>query len=173
MCVGAAERGGWWGHCEEHQSQAGWCCWNLLLWDCKQSLWMRTHWTRYKGTRATCWHFDFTCVSHTFIIPQCFLFFSINLFFLSQLLEFEPRSGEQVPLLLRMKRSQLALSKAIESGDTDLGISTRTASNTLNAELMHYLYRFNTNILNTDTEEIWPKLLKCLQTSCLCKSCLM
>ncbi|XP_044284736.1 vacuolar protein sorting-associated protein 16 homolog isoform X1 [Varanus komodoensis] len=37
-----------------------------------------------------------------------------------QLLEYEPRSGEQVPLLLKMKRSQLALSKAIESGDTDL-----------------------------------------------------
>ncbi|XP_062853841.1 vacuolar protein sorting-associated protein 16 homolog isoform X2 [Trichomycterus rosablanca] len=37
-----------------------------------------------------------------------------------KLLEYEPRSGEQVPLLLRMKRSQLALSKAIESGDTDL-----------------------------------------------------
>lgn len=39
----------------------------------------------------------------------------------SQLLEYEPRSGEQVPLLLKMKRSKLALSKAIESGDTDLG----------------------------------------------------
>lgn len=37
-----------------------------------------------------------------------------------KLLEYEPRSGEQVPLLLKMKRSQLALSKAIESGDTDL-----------------------------------------------------
>uniref|UniRef100_A0A4W5LMI8 Vps16 C-terminal domain-containing protein n=1 Tax=Hucho hucho TaxID=62062 RepID=A0A4W5LMI8_9TELE len=37
-----------------------------------------------------------------------------------KLLEFEPRSGEQVPLLLKMKRSQLALSKSIESGDTDL-----------------------------------------------------
>ncbi|XP_062991766.1 vacuolar protein sorting-associated protein 16 homolog [Elgaria multicarinata webbii] len=37
-----------------------------------------------------------------------------------KLLEYEPRSGEQVPLLLEMKRSQLALSKAIESGDTDL-----------------------------------------------------
>lgn len=40
---------------------------------------------------------------------------------ISQLLEYEPRSGEQVPLLLKMKRSKLALSKAIESGDTDLG----------------------------------------------------
>uniref|UniRef100_H3ADV7 Vacuolar protein sorting-associated protein 16 homolog n=1 Tax=Latimeria chalumnae TaxID=7897 RepID=H3ADV7_LATCH len=37
-----------------------------------------------------------------------------------KLLEYEPRSGEQVPLLLKMKRSQLALNKAIESGDTDL-----------------------------------------------------
>lgn len=38
-----------------------------------------------------------------------------------QLLDFEARSGEQVPLLLKMKRSHLALSKAVESGDTDLG----------------------------------------------------
>lgn len=42
---------------------------------------------------------------------------------MSQLLDFEARSGEQVPLLLKMKRSQLALSKAVESGDTDLGES--------------------------------------------------
>lgn len=38
-----------------------------------------------------------------------------------QLLDFEARSGEQVPLLLKMKRSHLALGKAVESGDTDLG----------------------------------------------------
>uniref|UniRef100_A0A8C4ZJQ5 Vacuolar protein sorting-associated protein 16 homolog n=1 Tax=Gadus morhua TaxID=8049 RepID=A0A8C4ZJQ5_GADMO len=37
-----------------------------------------------------------------------------------KLLDYEARSGEQVPLLLKMRRSQLALSKAIESGDTDL-----------------------------------------------------
>ncbi|XP_061572203.1 vacuolar protein sorting-associated protein 16 homolog isoform X2 [Cololabis saira] len=37
-----------------------------------------------------------------------------------KLLDFEARSAEQVPLLLKMKRSQLALSKAVESGDTDL-----------------------------------------------------
>ncbi|RXN33531.1 vacuolar sorting-associated 16-like protein [Labeo rohita] len=43
-----------------------------------------------------------------------------------KLLEFEPRSGEQVPLLLKMKKSPLALSKAIESGDTDLGTHTFT-----------------------------------------------
>ncbi|KAK2098712.1 Vacuolar protein sorting-associated protein 16 [Saguinus oedipus] len=36
------------------------------------------------------------------------------------LLECEPYSGDQVPLLLKMKRSKLVLSKAIESGDTDL-----------------------------------------------------
>ncbi|KAM5153135.1 vacuolar protein sorting-associated protein 16 homolog [Mantella aurantiaca] len=37
-----------------------------------------------------------------------------------KLLEYEPRSEDQVPLLLKMKRSNLALGKAIESGDTDL-----------------------------------------------------
>ncbi|XP_076026833.1 vacuolar protein sorting-associated protein 16 homolog [Genypterus blacodes] len=37
-----------------------------------------------------------------------------------KLLDYEARSGEQVPLLLKMKRSPLALSKAVESGDTDL-----------------------------------------------------
>ena len=39
----------------------------------------------------------------------------------SQLLDFEARAAEQVPLLMKMKRDQLALTKAIDSGDTDLG----------------------------------------------------
>ena len=38
-----------------------------------------------------------------------------------RLLDFEPKAAEQVPLLMKMKKDQLALSKAIESGDTDLG----------------------------------------------------
>lgn len=37
-----------------------------------------------------------------------------------RLLEYEPKASRQVPLLLMMKREQLALTKAIESGDTDL-----------------------------------------------------
>uniref|UniRef100_A0A8C5QED8 Vacuolar protein sorting-associated protein 16 homolog n=1 Tax=Leptobrachium leishanense TaxID=445787 RepID=A0A8C5QED8_9ANUR len=37
-----------------------------------------------------------------------------------KLLEYESKSEDQVPLLLKMKRSNLALSKSIESGDTDL-----------------------------------------------------
>uniref|UniRef100_A0A8C7E383 Vacuolar protein sorting-associated protein 16 homolog n=1 Tax=Naja naja TaxID=35670 RepID=A0A8C7E383_NAJNA len=37
-----------------------------------------------------------------------------------KLLEYEPRPGKQVPLLLTMKKSHLALSRAIESGDSDL-----------------------------------------------------
>ncbi len=40
-----------------------------------------------------------------------------------QLLDHEPRSSDQVPLLLSMKEDRLALEKAVESGDTDLGIS--------------------------------------------------
>ena len=38
----------------------------------------------------------------------------------TQLLNFEPRGGKQVPLLLSMEEDTVALDKAIESGDTDL-----------------------------------------------------
>jgi hypothetical protein len=36
------------------------------------------------------------------------------------LLNYEPRAGKQVPLLLNMEEDEIALNKAIESGDTDL-----------------------------------------------------
>ena len=38
----------------------------------------------------------------------------------TELLNHEPRAGRQVPLLLSMEEDQVALDKAIESGDTDL-----------------------------------------------------
>lgn len=38
-----------------------------------------------------------------------------------QLLDHEPRAAEQVPLLLQMKEEKIALVKAIDSGETDLG----------------------------------------------------
>ncbi|KAK2188750.1 hypothetical protein NP493_123g03022 [Ridgeia piscesae] len=37
-----------------------------------------------------------------------------------KLLDHEPKAAEQVPLLMKMKKDELALLKAIESGDTDL-----------------------------------------------------
>ncbi|XP_071942390.1 vacuolar protein sorting-associated protein 16 homolog [Antedon mediterranea] len=37
-----------------------------------------------------------------------------------KLLEYEPKAAEQVPLLMKMDHDDVALSKAIESGDTDL-----------------------------------------------------
>jgi hypothetical protein len=40
---------------------------------------------------------------------------------LAQLLEYEPLATDQVPLLISMKEDVLALDKAIDSGDTDLG----------------------------------------------------
>ncbi|THH00476.1 hypothetical protein EW026_g2060 [Hermanssonia centrifuga] len=43
----------------------------------------------------------------------------------TKLLDHEPRSSDQVPLLLSMKEDRLALEKAVESGDTDLGISAK------------------------------------------------
>ena len=50
-----------------------------------------------------------------------------------RLLDFEPKAAEQVPLLMKMKRDELALSKAIESGDTDLG-------NTASSHTLLYSY---------------------------------
>jgi len=38
----------------------------------------------------------------------------------TELLNHEPRAGKQVPLLLSMEEDEIALDKAIESGDTDL-----------------------------------------------------
>ncbi|KAF9430792.1 hypothetical protein BGZ94_003842 [Podila epigama] len=38
----------------------------------------------------------------------------------TMLLDYEPRAGDQVPLLMSMGQGELALVKAIESGDTDL-----------------------------------------------------
>ena len=38
------------------------------------------------------------------------------------MLDYEPRASDQVPLLLSMKEDKLALTKAVESGDTDLGM---------------------------------------------------
>ncbi|KAI9678604.1 MAG: hypothetical protein M1817_005661 [Caeruleum heppii] len=38
----------------------------------------------------------------------------------TELLDHEPRAGKQVPLLLNMEEDEIALGKAIESGDTDL-----------------------------------------------------
>ncbi len=38
----------------------------------------------------------------------------------TMLLEYEPRATDQVPLLISMKEDELALRKAIDSGDTDL-----------------------------------------------------
>jgi hypothetical protein len=41
-----------------------------------------------------------------------------------QLLDYEPKAADQVPLLIEMEQDELALSKAIESGDTDLSMKT-------------------------------------------------
>ena len=54
-------------------------------------------------------------------LPSGSLFmFRLFSFFLPQLLEYEPLASDQVPLLMSMKEDELALTKAIQSGDTDL-----------------------------------------------------
>lgn len=46
---------------------------------------------------------------------------TLMLRFFVQLLDHETRASDQVPLLLTMKEDNLALVKAVDSGDTDLG----------------------------------------------------
>ena len=41
----------------------------------------------------------------------------------TRLLDYETKASDQVPLLLSMQEDKLALAKAVESGDTDLGKS--------------------------------------------------
>lgn len=51
------------------------------------------------------------------------LYVSVHLtvfFFFIQLLDYEAKAAEQVPLLMKMNHDDIALDKAIESGDTDL-----------------------------------------------------
>ena len=38
-----------------------------------------------------------------------------------KLLDYEPKAADQVPLLIRMNKNDIALQKAVDSGDTDLG----------------------------------------------------
>lgn len=42
-------------------------------------------------------------------------------------MDYEAKAADQVPLLMRMKKDDLALEKAIMSGDTDLGKQTKHA----------------------------------------------
>ena len=55
-----------------------------------------------------------------FISSKRSLAFILYIVFL-QLLDYEAKAGEQVPLLMKMGKGMAALNKAIESGDTDLG----------------------------------------------------
>ena len=56
-------------------------------------------------------------------VSSLFIYFLVLVtsYFYLQLLDYEPRAADQVPLLMSMQEDELALIKAIESGDTDLG----------------------------------------------------
>jgi len=58
------------------------------------------------------------------------------------LLEYEPRAADQIPLLISMGYDEAALTKAIESGDTDL------------------VYFVILNILRNETEENFFRIMK-------------
>jgi hypothetical protein len=56
-------------------------------------------------------------VVHQVIVTTLNCFIKSKLIFFHVLLNHEPRAGKQVPLLLNMEEDELALDKAIESGD--------------------------------------------------------
>lgn len=62
--------------------------------------------------------------SRSFLEPVTIGFVLTVSFVSPQLLDYEPRASDQVPLLLSMKEDRLALQKAVDSGDTDLGEDT-------------------------------------------------
>lgn len=53
-------------------------------------------------------------------ISYFFIHINMNLFNISQLIDYEPRAQLQVPLLLTLGEERAALHKAVESGNTDL-----------------------------------------------------
>jgi hypothetical protein len=63
-----------------------------------------------------------SCISFAPIAQEAHNAGRINL--ATRLLDFEPLPGNQVPLLLSMQQDEHALTKAVESGDSDLGISS-------------------------------------------------
>ena len=54
----------------------------------------------------------------------------------TKLLDYETKASDQVPLLLSMQEDKLALTKAVESGDTDLGELPFTSA----ARMLHWAH---------------------------------
>ena len=67
------------------------------------------------------WQSRFSNKGEWINLPRCRNMFSLTFFCHCKLLDHEPRACDQVPLLLTMKEDRLALLKAVDSGDTDLG----------------------------------------------------
>lgn len=82
----------------------------------------------------------------------------------TRLLNSEPRAGRQVPLLLSMKEDEIALDKAIESGDTDLVFFVLLHLKTKHT-LTGFFHLVNprpfaTALIETSAAEADPELLK-------------
>ena len=63
----------------------------------------------------------------------------------SLLLDYEPRAADQVPLLLQMKQDKVALVKAVDSGDTDLGkaaFATSEANDPIISQYIMFSYTY-------------------------------
>jgi len=89
-----------------------------------------------------------------------------------QLLDYEPRASDQVPLLLAMKEDRLALAKAVDSGDTDLGIlflyNILFCSDSSSSKYIMFCYTCtsdcpsgHSSVLLRMVAHDWPRLVNC------------
>ena len=62
-----------------------------------------------------------TLVVMSYVQSRSWGIYSVHLFLSFQLLDHEVHAKDQVPLLMEMKKADVALDKAIESGDPQLG----------------------------------------------------
>lgn len=78
-------------------------------------------------------------VNHPLVFRRALLF--ISCLTVLQLLDHEVHAREQVPLLIEMRKADLALDKAIESGDPQLGnfiIKKQCASCTMGVYMFNF-----------------------------------
>jgi hypothetical protein len=73
----------------------------------------------YADIARRAWEVGKTGLATKVTVLIVMVLFILRLFI--QLLDYETRASDQVPLLLTMKEDNLALIKAVDSGDTDLG----------------------------------------------------
>ena len=83
-----------------------------------------------------------------------------------QLLDFEPRAAEQVPLLMKLKKNKHALKKAVDSGDADLGTSPQYLSFPKQNQAILEVYWCSCKVLDYCLQWTGALCLQCIWCCC-------